>query len=341
MKYRQPIIECVPNFSEGRDPEVIEAISRVIDSVAGVTLMHVDPGADANRTVMTFAGAPEAVVKAAFEAIRVAAKKIDMRIQSGEHPRIGATDVCPLIPVANIAMEEVVQWANELGHKVGSELGIPVFMYEASARVPERKNLAHIRSGEYEGLEEKLRDPHWKPDYGPYGFNAEAGATVIGARDFLLAYNVNLNTTSVSLAKAIAAQVRESGRTVIEGGKKISIPGLCKSVKAIGWYMEAYQLAQVSMNLTNFRITPLHEAFETCREVALKHGVEVTGSELIGMVPLQVFLDAGRHFAEKKGLSINQLEESELIDLAVRELGLDFRGPFDARERIIEYCLEG
>lgn len=340
MKYGQPIIECVPNFSEGRNPEVIEAISRAIDSVAGVTLMHVDPGADANRTVMTFAGAPEAVVKAAFEAIRVAAKKIDMRVQSGQHPRIGATDVCPLIPVANISMEEVVEWANELGRKVGLELGIPVFMYEASARIPERKNLAHIRKGEYEGLEEKLRDPHWKPDYGPTEFNAVTGATVIGARDFLLAYNINLNTKSVPLAKTIAEEVRESGRMIMQGGKKINIPGLCKSVKAIGWYMETYQLAQVSMNITNFHITSLHQAFETCREVAQKHGVAVVGSELIGMVPLQVFLDAGRHFSEKQALSRDLKEASELIDLAVQNLGLNFRGSFDARERIIEYRLE-
>ncbi len=339
MNKLPPIIECVPNFSEGRDKAVIDAIAQAISAVEGVKLMHVDMGEDANRTVMTFAGDPEAVVKAAFEAIRIASEKIDMRSQTGAHPRIGATDVCPLIPVANISLEEVVVYARELGQKVGEELGIPVFLYEAAATVSERKNLATIRSGDYEGLAVKLKDPNWKPDFGSTAFNARAGATVIGARDFLLAYNVNLNTRSLALAKAIAAEIRESGRITIENGKKIRISGRCKAVKAIGWYMESFGLAQVSMNLVNRHITPLHIAFETCREIAAMHGVEVTGSELIGMVPLQVFVDAGIYFAQKQALHPAELSESELIAIAVQSLGLDALGPFSARDRIIEYQL--
>lgn len=337
---QRPIIECVPNFSEGRDLSVIQAISNAIEAIPGVKLLHVDIGKDANRTVMTFAGAPDAVVQAAFEAIRVAAEKIDMREHHGEHPRIGATDVCPLVPVSNISMEAVISYANTLARKVGEALDIPVYLYEEAATAPLRKNLAVIRAGEYEGLAKKIMDPVWKPDYGPTRFNARSGATVIGARDFLIAYNINLNTQSVSVAKSIAAQLRESGRSFVENGLKKNQPGLLRSVKAIGWYMDDYGFAQVSTNLTNINTTPLHEAFEVCRQLAEERGLTVSGSELIGMVPLRVFLDAGRYFAKRDGLASGAISEAALIAIAVQALGLDFRGNFDALTRIIEYQLD-
>ncbi len=336
---KQPIIECVPNFSEGRDLAVIEAIAAAIAAIPGVKLMHVDIGKDANRTVMTFAGEPEAVVEAAFEAIRVAAEKIDMRNHTGAHPRIGATDVCPLVPVANIAMETVVEYAHLLARRVGEELQIPVYLYEAAAATPQRKNLAVIRVGEYEGLKKKMEDTNWKPDYGPIHFNDRAGATVIGARDFLIAYNLNLSTTAVAVAKAIAGELRESGRSVVENGIKKVLPGRLPAVKAIGWYMDAYGCAQVSTNLTNIHLTPLHIAFETCQALALQHGCRVTGSELIGMLPLEVLRNAGYYFAGKEGLPAAALTEASLIDKAVEVLGLAALGPFVARDRIIEYRL--
>lgn len=346
----QPLIECVPNFSEGRDPKVIEQITNEIKSVEGVQLLDVDPGAATNRTVVTFVGPPEQVVEAAFLAIKKAAQVIDMRKHQGEHPRMGATDVCPLIPIANISMEETVHWARKLADKVGGELTIPVYLYEHAATREERRNLATIRAGEYEALPEKLADPRWEPDYGPAMFNTRAGATVIGARDFLVAYNVNLNTTSVRRANSVAFDVREKGRVKRSGnpitgpivrdeaGNPVREPGQCKAVKAIGWYIEEYGLAQISMNLTNINVTPLHVAFEACRESAARRGLRVTGSELVGMVPLRVMLDAGRYFLKQQQRSAG-VSEDELIHIAVRSLGLDELGPFDPQQKIIEYQL--
>lgn len=346
----QPLIECVPNFSEGRDPEIIRQITDAIAAVAGLKLLDVDPGQATNRTVVTFVGTPEAVVEGAFRGIERAAQLIDMRQHQGEHPRMGATDVCPLVPIANITMEETAAWARKLGERVGRELSIPVYLYENAATRPERKNLATIRAGEYEGLAEKLKQPDWKPDFGPATFHAGAGATVIGARDFLIAYNVNLNTTSVRRANSVAFDVREKGRMQRDGnpvtgplskdadGHPIRIPGLCKGVKAIGWYIEEYGLAQISMNITDTRATALHEAFDACCESARRRGMRVTGSELVGMVPLHVLLDAGRYFLAQQQRSLGVSEE-ELIHIAVKSLGLDELAPFDPQQKIIEYQL--
>jgi glutamate formiminotransferase/formiminotetrahydrofolate cyclodeaminase len=328
------LIECVPNFSEGRDLEVIRKITARIESVEGATLLHVDPGKATHRTVVTFAGAPTAVVEAAFRAIATAAETIDMRRHRGEHPRMGATDVCPLVPVSGISLEETAELARQLGERVGRELGIPVYLYEASQPDPARKNLSVIRSGEYEGLPKKLADSAWKPDFGPAEVNLRSGATVIGARDFLVAFNVNLNTTSTRRANAVAFDVRESGR----GEPPRNIPGTLKAVKAIGWYIEEYGIAQVSMNLTDLRVTPLHVAFdETCR-AAEARGLRVTGSELVGLIPLASMLEAGRHFLRKQQRSIG-VSERELIRIAVRSLGLADLTPFDPAQRIIEYRL--
>jgi len=348
---RKPLIECVPNFSEGRSPEVIRQITDAIAAVEGVRLLDVDPGKATNRTVVTFVGEPEPVIEAAFQAIKKAAELIDMRQHKGEHPRMGATDVCPLVPVADITLEEAAAWAHRLAARVGTELQLPVFMYEAAATRPERRNLAEIRSGEYEGLAKKLENPDWKPDYGPAAFNAKSGATVIGARDFLVAYNVNLNTTSVRRANSVAFDVREQGRILREGdpitgpvvkdesGEPMRIPGTLKSVKGIGWFIEEYGIAQVSMNLTNINITSVHEAFEACCDSALQRGMRVTGSELVGMAPLKVFLDAGRYFLEKQQRSTG-VSEAELIKIAVKSLGLDELSPFDPAKKIIEYQLQ-
>jgi glutamate formiminotransferase / formiminotetrahydrofolate cyclodeaminase len=334
------LIECVPNFSEGRDISVIKQITEAIESVEGVLLLNVDAGKAANRTVVTFVGAPEAVVQAAFLAIKKAAELIDMSKQTGEHPRIGATDVCPLIPIANISMAETVEWAKRLGAFVGTPLSIPVFLYEFAASKPERKNLATIRAGEYEGLVEKLKKLEWQPDFGPAIFNSKAGATVIGARDFLIAYNVNLNTTSVDLANAVAYDVRERGRTIKdEKGNKIQVPGACKSLKAIGWYIEEYGIAQVSMNVTNINITPLHIAFEACCKSAEKYGLRVTGSELIGLLPKRVLMEAGQYFLQKQNMPTD-VSESEVIKIAVKTLGLGELAPFNPKKRVIEYLLE-
>ena len=328
------LIECVPNFSEGRDLEVIRKITARIESVEGATLLHVDPGKATHRTVVTFAGAPAAVVEAAFRAIATAAETIDMRRHRGEHPRMGATDVCPLVPISGISLEETAELARQLGERVGRELGIPVYLYEASQPDPARQNLSVIRSGEYEGLPQKLADPAWKPDFGPVAFNPRSGATVIGARDFLVAFNVNLNTTSTRRANAVAFDVRESGR----GEPPNNIPGTLKAVKAIGWYIEEYGIAQVSMNLTDLRVTPLHLAFdETCR-AAEKRGLRVTGSELVGLIPLASMLEAGRHYLRKQQRSLG-VSERELIRIAVRSLGLADLTPFDPAQRIIEYRL--
>ena len=350
MNKRQ-LIECVPNFSEGRDLSIIKQITDEIESVEGVKLLDVDPGKATNRTVVTFVGEPIPVIKAAFLAIKMAAKVIDMSKHTGEHPRMGATDVCPLIPIANITMNEVVSYAHQLGEMAGQELDIPFYMYEAAATSSKRKNLATIRAGEYEALPDKLQRAEWKPDYGPAKFNARAGATVIGARDFLIAYNVNLNTTSVRRANAVAFDVREQGRIKRKGnkltgaivkdkkGNPVRIAGKCKAVKGIGWFIEEYGIAQISMNLTNINISPLHKVFEACRTSADSRGLRVTGSELVGLVPLKVMLDTGKYFLKKQKRSVGVSDE-ELIKIAVKSLGLDELGPFDPQKKIIEYLLE-
>jgi len=343
------LIECVPNFSEGRDPAVIRQITEVIESVEGVKLLDVDPGKATNRTVVTFVGAPEAVVEAAFLAIKKAGEVIDMRRHTGEHPRMGATDVCPLIPIANISMEETVEWARRLGERVGRELNLPIFLYEAAATRPERRNLATIRAGEYEGLAEKFNHADWQPDFGPARLDAQRGATVVGARDFLIAYNVNLNTTSVRRANAVAFDIREAGRVLNdaktgkplknEQGEPLRQAGLLKGVKAIGWYIEEYGVAQISMNITDTRSTSLHQAFEACCDSAQQRGMRVTGSELVGLVPLAVMLDAGRYFLRKQQRSVG-VSEAELLKIAVKSMGLDELAPFDPQRKIIEYNLE-
>ncbi len=331
--------------------DIIRQITDEIENVEGVKLLDVDPGKATNRTVVTFVGEPEPVVQAAFRAIRKAAQLIDMRKHQGAHPRMGATDVCPLVPIANISMEEVAQWAHKLGEMVGRELEIPVYMYEYAATSPQRRNLADIRAGEYEGLPDKLRRPEWKPDYGPARFHPGAGATAIGARDFLIAYNVNLNTTSVRRANSVAFDVREKGRVKRKGdpitgeivrdahGNPVREPGMCKAVKAIGWYIEEYGIAQISMNLTNIEVTPLHVAFEACCQSAERRGLRVTGSELVGLVPKKVLIDAGKYFLRKQRRSTGVSEE-EIIHIAVRSLGLDELAPFDPEKKIIEYLLE-
>lgn len=346
------IIECVPNFSEGRDMSIIRQITKVIESVEGVTLLDVDPGKDTNRTVVTFVGAPEPVAEAAFLCVKKASEVIDMSKHHGAHPRMGATDVCPFVPVSGISMEETAQIARMVAGRIGSDLGIPVFCYENAAFSPLRKNLADCRSGEYEGLKKKLSDPLWKPDFGPAEFNARAGATAVGARDFLVAYNVNLNTTSTRRANSIAYDVREKGRPAREGdalngkllldenGNSIMIPGTLKCVKAIGWYIEEYGIAQISMNLTNISVTPVHIAFdEVCRKAEAR-GVRVTGSELVGLIPLKSLLDAGRYFLEKQKLSLG-VSDDELIKIAVKSLGLNDIHQFKPEEKIIEYVMTG
>lgn len=345
------LIECVPNFSEGRDMQVIKQITDEIESVEGVKLLNVDPGKATNRTVVTFVGEPEQVIQAAFLAIKKAGELIDMSKHKGEHPRMGATDVCPLIPIANISMEETAKYAQKLAKRVGEDLHIPVYLYEAAQANPARKNLSVIRAGEYEGFFKKIKLPEWKPDFGPNEFPAKTGATVIGARDFLVAYNINLNTTSVRRANAIAFDVRETGRVKREGnpitgkpvldekGNQVYIPGTLKAVKAIGWFIEEYGVAQISMNLTNINITPVHIAFEEVVKKAHERGIRVTGSELVGLIPLKCLLDAGKYFLEKQKRSIG-VSESELIKIAVKSMGLDELGPFKPEERIIEYMLK-
>lgn len=341
------LIECVPNFSEGRDAEVIRQIASAIQAVDGVSLLDVDPGATTNRTVVTFVGTPDAVVEGAFCGMKKAAELIDMRKHTGAHPRMGATDVCPFVPVSNVTWEEAIDCANKLAKRVGDELGIPVYLYEKAAKDRARSNLAVIRAGEYEGFAAKIKQPEWKPDYGPQKFNETAGATVIGAREFLIAYNVNLNTKSVRRANSVAFDVRENGRVKTEdgtpGGKPVldekgepvRVPGLLKEVKAIGWFVEEYGIAQVSMNLTNIEVTPLHVAFDACVESASKRGLRVTGSEVVGMLPKKCLLDAGRYFLRKQNWSEGAAEE-ELIDIAVRSMGLAELKPFVPAEKIIE-----
>ena len=334
------LIECVPNFSEGRDPEIIRQITASIGAVAGVRLLNVDPGHATNRTVVTFVGEPEAVIEAAFQAIRTAGTLIDMRLHHGEHPRMGATDVCPLIPISGITMAETVAYARRLAERVGRELSLPVYLYEAAQPDARRSNLATIRAGEYEGLAQKLRQPAWQPDFGPAAFDAQRGATVIGARDFLVAYNVNLNTTSTRRANAIAFDIREGGRKVTDAsGNEVVQPGTLKAVKAIGWYIAEYGVAQVSMNLVDLEVTPVHIAFDEACRAAQARGVRVTGSELVGLVPLKCLVDAGRYYLEKQQRSTG-VPERDLVHIAVRSLGLDELTPFNPEERVIEYLLQ-
>jgi glutamate formiminotransferase / formiminotetrahydrofolate cyclodeaminase len=345
------LVECVPNFSEGNDMGIIKQITDQMETVEGVKLLDVDPGKATNRTVVTIVGEPNAVVEAAFRGIKKAAQIIDMSKHKGEHPRMGATDVCPFVPISGITMEETVVYARKLAEKVGNELGIPVYCYENAAFTPERRNLANCRSGEYEGLPKKLADPHWNPDFGLAKFNPGAGATAVGARDFLVAYNINLNTTSTRRANAVAFDIREKGRPMREGnpvtgkimkdadGKQIDIPGSLKACKAIGWFIEEYGIAQVSINLTNISITPVHVAFEESCRKAQERGMRVSGSELVGLIPLKAMLDAGKYFLKKQQRSVGVSEE-ELIKIAVKSLGLDDLKPFNPREKIIEYVLE-
>ncbi|GET22872.1 glutamate formimidoyltransferase [Prolixibacter denitrificans] len=345
------IIECVPNFSEGRNLSVIKKITDTIELVKGVKLLDVDPGHATNRTVVTFVGEPELVIEAAFQAIKKAAELIDMSKHSGEHPRFGATDVCPLVPVSGISMEETIEYARQLGKRVGDELGIPVYTYEFAAFTEERRSLAFCRSGEYEALRDKLKRPEWKPDFGPAAFVPKTGAVAIGARNFLVAYNINLNTTSTRRANAIAFDVREAGRVKREGnpvtgkmvkdknGEPVRIPGTLKKVRAIGWYIEEYGIAQISMNLTDLTVTPVHVAFdEVCRS-AESRGIRVTGSELVGIMPLKYILDAGKYFLRKQNRSTG-IPEREIIKIAVKSLGLDELQPFDPDKKIIEYMLD-
>ncbi len=353
-KSMKQIVECVPNISEGRDVEKIRFISSVVEEIDGVKLLNIDPGKATNRTVITFVGEPQQVIDAAFLLIKKAQELIDMSKHSGEHPRMGATDVCPLVPIANISMEECVKWAHKLGKRVGKELGIPIYHYEAAAKEEKRKNLANCRQGEYEGLSKKLVDSKWKPDFGPAEFNTSverSGATAISARDFLVAYNINLNTTSTRRANAVAFDIREAGRIKREGGeilgkiikdkngKPLKTPGLFKAVKGIGWFIDEYGVAQISYNLTNINISPLHEVFEKTCERAIARGMRVTGSELVGLVPKKVLIDAGKYFLKRQARSTG-IHEGEIMKIAIKTLGLDELSPFKPEERVIEYMLD-
>ncbi len=332
------LIECVPNFSEGNDLNIIKEITDEIEKVEGIRLLNVDPGKATNRTVVTMVGAPAKVIEAAFNAIKKAGELIDMSKHKGEHPRMGATDVCPLIPIANISMLETAAYAQQLAKRVGEELSIPVYLYEAAQTDTTRNNLSVIRAGEYEGFFKKIKEPQWKPDFGPAEFDVKRGGTVIGARDFLVAYNINLNTTSTRRANAIAFDVREAGRNLEVEGKKINQPGTLKSVKAIGWYIEEYGVAQISMNLTNINICSVHMAFDEVCNKAATRGIRVTGSELVGLIPLKAMTDAGKYFLQKQQRSTG-VSENELIKIAIKSMGLDEIGPFKPKERIIEYML--
>jgi glutamate formiminotransferase / formiminotetrahydrofolate cyclodeaminase len=345
------LIECVPNFSEGRDEKIIKQITDAIEGVDGIKLLNVDPGKSTNRTVVTFVGEPEQVIEAAFQGAKMAAQLIDMSKHKGEHPRFGATDVCPLIPIANITMEETVVYALKLAKRLGEELGISVYCYEFAAFSEERQSLAVCRAGEYEGLKEKLQKPEWKPDFGPVALNERSGATAVGARNFLIAYNVNLNTTSVRRANSIAFDVREAGRVVREGdpvtgkivndanGEPLRIPGTLKKVRAIGWFIKEYGIAQISMNLTDISVTSMHQAFDEVSERARDRGIRVTGSELIGVIPLHAMLEAGQYFLRKQHRSVG-IPDAEIIKIAVKSLGLDELAPFDPKKRIIEYLID-
>ncbi len=344
------IIECVPNFSEGRDMNIINQITEEIKTTEGVKLLDVDPGATTNRTVVTFAGEPDAVIEAAFRAVKKATELIDMSMHKGAHPRFGATDVCPLVPVANITMQEVIEYANKLGKRIGEELGIPVYLYEFAAKSEERRNLANVRAGEYEGLEKKLKDSLWQPDFGPAMFLPKTGAIAVGARNFLVAINYNLNTTSVRRANAIAFDVREKGRPMRKGnsitgeivkddnGETIYIPGTLKATKAIGWFIEEYGIAQVSMNITDINVTPVHIAFDEVSEKARLRGIRVTGAEIVGLIPKSVLIDAGKYFLKKQQRSTG-VSENKLIKIAIKSMGLDDLKPFDPHNKVIEFLL--
>ncbi|MFA5714071.1 MAG: glutamate formimidoyltransferase, partial [Bacteroidales bacterium] len=348
------IIECVPNFSEGRDMQVIKQITDEIEKVKGISLLDVDPGAATNRTVVTFVGDPESVLEAAFRAIKKASEVIDMRYHHGEHPRMGATDVCPLIPISGVTMEETAEYARALAKRVGEELSIPIYCYESAALEPKRRNLANCRAGEYEALPKKLTNPEWKPDFGPALFDekvARSGATAIGARDFLIAINYNLNTTSTRRANAIAYDVREKGRKKRDGnpfvgpvvkdenGNDVWIPGTLKGCKAIGWFIEEYGIAQVSMNVTDITATPVHIAFDEVVAKAHARGIRVTGSEIVGLVPRRVLIEAGKHYLIKQNRSLG-VSEAEIIKIAVKSMGLDDLKPFNPQEKVIEYLIE-
>lgn len=337
------IVECVPNFSEGRDTKTIEAIAESVRNIHDVKLLSVEPDKDYNRTVVTFVGAPLAVVEAAFQATKIAAERINMRKHKGEHPRIGATDVVPFIPINGVTMDDCVKLANDYGKRVAIDLKIPIYLYEAAARSPQRRNLADVRKGEYEGLAEKLKDPVWKPDYGDPVFNAASGATVTGARKFLIAYNVNLNTPDDKIANEIALRIRESGRVKKDGsgkpvkndkGESVKIPGTLKAVKAMGVYLGRFKIAQVSINLVDFETTSMHDAFEEVKKQAKNLGVEATGSELVGLTPLKAMLLAGTFYSDGK-----KIVENELVSIAIEKLGLSQLEPFDPKKKIIEYQL--
>lgn len=342
------LVECIPNFSEGRDRHVVKAITDEIEAVDGATLLDVDPGEATNRTVVTFAGTPEAVVEAAFRAIKKAKELIDMSVHKGEHPRMGATDVCPLVPISGVTVEECVELAHKLAKRVGDDLEIPVYLYEHAATSPERKSLADIRKGEYEGLAEKLKNPNWAPDYGPARFDKRAGATVVGVREFLIAYNVNLNTRNKRLAHEVALNIREMGRAKRdekgkilrdEEGKIVREKGRLKCVRAVGWYIDEYNMAQISINLTNYKVTPLYRVFDECCKEADKLGLRVTGSEVVGLIPRDALLEAGRHYLLRQGRSAG-VPEKELIRIAIQTLGLTEIKPFIPGEKIIEYRVE-
>ena len=345
------LVECVPNFSEGRDLSIIKQITDEIETVEGVKLLDVDPGQATNRTVVTIVGTPDEVIEAAFRAVKKASELIDMRSHHGAHPRFGATDVCPLVPVANITMEEVAEYSHKLAKRIGEELNIPIYCYESAAKIKERRNLAYCRSGEYEGLKDKITKPEWKPDFGSATFNASAGATAVGARDFLIAVNYNLNTTSTRRANALAFDVREKGRPMREGnsvtgkiakdelGKEIMIPGTLKATKAIGWFIDEYGIAQVSMNITNISVTPLHIAFDEVCAKAQARGLRVTGTEIVGLVPKRTLIEAGKYFLQKQQRSVG-VSEKELIKIAIKSMGLDDLKPFNPEEKIIEYMLD-
>ena len=349
------IVECVPNFSEGNDLEKIRAITDAAEEVDDVTLLDVDPGADTNRTVVTIVGSPEAVKESAFQAIAKAAEVIDMRTHEGTHARMGATDVCPFVPVSGVTMDDCVEYAKEVGEKVANELAIPVYLYEHAAATPERQNLAIVRAGEYEGLEEKLKDPNWKPDFGAPEFNAQSGATIMGAREFLIAYNINLNTKDGRWATDIAFELREKGRSkrnpnpisknLLDGeivrdekGKAVKVLGMFKDVKAVGWYVDTYSRAQISINFTNYKVSSIHEVYDAACRLAEERGLRVTGSELVGLIPLEALLMAGRHYLQKQGRT-SGVPVSELVEIAVQSLGLNDVAPFVAQEKIIEYAV--
>lgn len=347
------LIECVPNFSEGRDMTVVKQITDEIEKIDGVKLLDVDPGFSTNRTVVTFVGTPDEVVEAAFRAVKKAQELIDMRFHKGDHPRFGATDVCPLIPISGVTMDEVAEYARQLGKRIGDELGIPVYLYESAATEEKRRNLANCRAGEYEGLKDKLGDSAWKPDFGPAEFTdivARSGAVAVGARDFLIAVNFNLNTTSTRRANAIAFDVREKGRPKREGnpitgkivtdaaGEPVMLPGTLKGTKAIGWFIGEYGIAQVSMNITNLSQTPLHVAFDEVSEKAAARGIRVTGLEIVGLVPKKAIIDAGKHYLAKQGRSLG-VTDAEIIKIAIKSMGLDDLKPFVPEEKIIEYVI--